>query len=78
MYSLLERHVDGSWWYHPGMTYDTREECEKRFKRSFWWDLGRQHTVLEHTQPLPQQSCCTWDFKTFEAYGEILLDLSVN
>ena len=60
MFSLLEQHNDGSWWYHPGCTYNTREEAEERFKKSFWWDLTRPHFVFEHTEPLPQDcSTCT-------------------
>lgn len=75
MYSLLEQHKDGSWWYHPGMTYETPEECEDRFKASFWWDLDRPHKVIKHSVPFPKETCCTRDFKTFEAYGVKLLTL---
>lgn len=28
MISILEQHVDGSWWYHPGETFDTMEAAE--------------------------------------------------
>ena len=55
MYSLIERHLDGSWWYHPGHTFDTPEEAEECFKRSFWWDLERPHKVIEHAEPLFQK-----------------------
>jgi hypothetical protein len=57
------------------MTYNTPEECEERFKASFSHDLDRPHIVIKHSVPLPQQSCYTFDFKTFEFAGEILLTL---
>ena len=35
LYSLLEQHKDGSWWYHPGFTFDTPEEAEQCFRENF-------------------------------------------
>ena len=73
MYSLLEQHNDGSWWYHPGKTYDTPERVEEAFKKSFWYDLDRPHRVFEHTEPLYQDfSTCTRNFKVFEFGGIIM------
>ena len=70
MYSLLEQHNDGSWWYHPGCTTDKKEEAEELFRKMFWWDLDRPHTVIEHKLPLPQDiSRCTRDFKTYDFAG---------
>ena len=69
--SLLEKHIDGSWWYHSGCTFDSISEVESCFERMFWWDLKRQHTCFIHQTPLPQESCCTKDFKTFEFAGEL-------
>ena len=54
MYSFLEQHKDGSWWYHPGCTYETEEEAEEEFKKKFWWDLDRPHKVISHSTPFPQ------------------------
>ena len=72
MFSLLEQHKDGSWWYHPGKTFDSPEDVETAFKESFWWDLSRPHMVFEHSKPLPQKySTCTWDFKNFNFQGVV-------
>lgn len=72
MYSLLEQHNDGTWWYHPGMTYDTPEEVEEGFRASFWWDIDRPHRAFEHKKPLPQEyATYTRDFKSFENCGAI-------
>ena len=35
MYSLLEQHKDGSWWYHPGDTFETEAEVEQCFQETF-------------------------------------------
>lgn len=74
MYSLLEQHKDGSWWYHPGHTFDTEEEVEACFQRSFWWDLTRPHKAFKHDKPLFQEySTCTTDGgETFRFAGAIL------
>lgn len=72
MFSLLEQHIDGAWWYHPGTTFDTPEEVEDAFKRRFWWDLSRPHMFFEHSKPLFQTyPTCTRDFKTFEFGGVV-------
>ena len=68
MFSLLEQHIDGTWWYHPRprSTFDTPEEVEEAFKKIFWWDLSRLHMVFEHSKPLFQRySTYTRDFKVF-------------
>lgn len=72
LYSLLEKHNDGTWWYHPGCTFDSQQAAEDAFKKMFWWDLSRPHKIFEHRKPLFQEySTCTKDFKTFEFGGEI-------
>ena len=72
LFSVLEQHVDGSWWYHPGLTYATKEEAEQGFLEHFWWDKGRPHMIFEHTEPLCQEiSTCTRNFKTFDFQGLI-------
>lgn len=74
MYSLLEQHKDGSWWYHPGDTFDTRMAVYERFHSRFWWDPERPHKVFEHDKPLFQEySTCTTDGgETFRFAGAIL------
>ena len=70
MYSLLEQHNDGSLWYHPGWTFDTKEQAEEKFKKSFWFDENRPHMIIEHDEPIFQDySTCTRDGKTFEFAG---------
>lgn len=79
MYSLLEQHNDGSWWYHPGNTYNSPEEAEEAFKKIFWWDLDRPHKVIKHTGPLFQEhSSCTKDFNTFEFAGLTVCTLTLS
>lgn len=66
MYSLLEQHIDGSWWYHPGDTFETEEEVEQCFQRIYG------HWSPEHAEPLCQDyATCTFDFKVFEFGGII-------
>ena len=70
LYSLLEQHKDGSWWYHPGFTFDTPEEVEECFKKYF--DDSRPHMVFEHEEPMYQKhSTSTYDLKTFDFGGLI-------
>lgn len=70
LYSLIEQHKDGSWWYHPGDTFNTPEEVEACFKESYWQDLERPHMVFEHEEPMYQEhSTCSFDLKKFDFGG---------
>ena len=73
MFSLLEQHVDGSWWYHPGDTFETEAEVEQCFQEGIGrFDPDRPHQAFEHQEPLCQErSTCTFDFKTFMWGGMI-------
>lgn len=73
MYSLLEQHRDGSWWYHPGYTFETEEEVEQCFQKEFGhFAPNRPHRAFKHDEPLLQDySTCTFDFKVFEFGGII-------
>ena len=71
LYSVLERHNDGAWWYHCG-TFSNRKWAEEYLETWIPFDKDRPKMVFEHTKPLPQQSCCTKNFKTFEFGGVIL------
>lgn len=73
LFSLLEQHKDGSWWYHPGDTFTTPEEVEECFHQTFdKFHPNRPHKVFEHSDPLPQEfATCTKDFKIFEFLGVI-------
>lgn len=72
MYSLLEQHKNGSWWYHPGCTFETEEEVEKCFQDLFSQHPDRPHMAFEHEEPLYQgYPTRTFDFKTFDYLGVI-------
>lgn len=69
-YSVFEQHKDGSWWYHPGLTWESEKDAEQDFKERFWWDLGRPHKIIKHTNELFQDySSHTRNFKTLEFSG---------
>lgn len=71
LYSLLEQHKDGSWWYHPGFTFDTPEEADQCFRENFPND-PRPHKVFEHEEPMFQEfSTSSYDLKTFDFGGLI-------
>ena len=66
MYSFLEQHTDGSWWCHPGSTFDTAEEAEKCFQERFWWDKERSHIIVKHEVEFPQDySICSRNLHSF-------------
>ena len=54
-FSVIEQHFDGCWWYHPRLTFDSKENAEEGFKKHFWWDLERPHKIIEHIEPFPQK-----------------------
>ena len=72
LYSVLEQHIDGRWWYHPWVgTYNTREEAEASYHRCF--DDGRPYIIYEHNAPLYQEySTSTLDFVHFGLNGLIV------
>lgn len=73
MVSIVEQHVDGSWWYHPGETWATREEAEAHY-HDFWgrWHPERPVMYFEHDEPLFQEyPTCTFNFEVFHFGGFI-------
>lgn len=75
LYSLLEQHKDGSWWYHPGFTFNSPEEVEECFKKHF--DDSRPHMVFEHEEPMFQKhSTSSYDLKTFD-FGGLLAIIAI-
>jgi len=56
MVSIVEQHVDGSWWYHPGETWATREEAEAHY-HDFWG--------------IQEYPTCTFNFEVFHFGGFI-------
>lgn len=69
-YSVLEQHIDGSWWYHPWCpSFDNKEEAEACAEKR-WPD--RPHMVFEHEKPMfDRWSTCTFDFQRFSCAGEV-------
>lgn len=63
-YSLIERHDDGSWWYHL-RTFTDKEEAEAYLKKWIWWDEGREKMVFEHKDSIPQETLWSYDLKHF-------------
>lgn len=72
IYSLLEQHYDGSWWYHKGASYDTLDRALIAIPNYIKWDETRGKVIFCHDEPLPQRSCYTFDFKNFAFCGQIL------
>lgn len=76
MFSFLEQHNDGSWWYEPRLhaTFETKEEVDKYFQNVWarYVDPNRPYMAFEHEEPLYQvHATCTQDFKVFEFGGLI-------
>lgn len=69
-YSLLEQHVDGAWWYHPGLTVNKAEMVEEVFKDRF---IDRPKKIIHHETPLYQtESTYTIDMKHFYGKDRVL------
>lgn len=73
MFSILEQHTDGSWWYHPGDTFVTRDEAEtegQKFYGSGDHLTPRPYKVIEHQKPFPQDMArCSFDCVHFSLAG---------
>ena len=55
MYIFVERHNDGSWWWHSYMGYaQSEEEAEEIFSRFFWYDIKRPHKILAVENHFPE------------------------
>lgn len=63
-YSLLEQHIDGSWWYH-GHTFDRWYEAADFRRRWIWWDEKRNKRIIGHDDELPRETLYTCDFQKF-------------
>lgn len=76
MYSYLERHNDGSWWYHR-CSFNTKEEAEESFRKSFWWDAEREHKIIKHDEPFPDITLFTYNGNVFRGIGG-LPEITIN
>ena len=68
LFSLFEQHQDGSWWYHPGWTKESKEELQKFYEEKLDSDLWKDRPMkgIIHKHPFKQdRSVCTFDFETF-------------
>lgn len=79
MYSVLEQHTDGCWWYHRGETYETKKEADDRGRELYGsgrYLKPRPYVTLEHKKPFPQDiDRCTRDFVNFNFAGGYLFSL---
>jgi hypothetical protein len=67
-YTVLEQHVDGSWWHH-GKTFDTWGEAHDFMRKWIWWDEKRNKQIVGHDDPLPDETLYTYDFIHFYHVG---------
>lgn len=63
-YTVLEQHVDGSWWHH-GKTFDTWGEAHDFMRKWIWWDEKRNKQIIGHDDELPRETLYTCDFQKF-------------
>lgn len=64
LYSAIERHIDGGWWYH-GDTFENREEAEQFLLEWIWWDKDRPKRIYEHLTPFPLKTMVSYDLRKF-------------
>lgn len=67
-YSCLEQHKNGSWWYHM-KTFRHAVEAIGWCHNFLRWRDSVQ-TVIEHDEPLPQETLWTTDFENFCPVGD--------
>lgn len=70
-YSVVEQHVDGSWWYHR-KTFETKEEALEYAQGALDWRDSRQ-IVFEHSTKLPDETLWTRNFQDFYWAGSSTL-----
>ena len=63
-WSLLEKHNDGSWWYHY-RSFTDKKKAEEYMKGWIWWDKERPKMIIAHKEALPDETMWTYDFKKF-------------
>ena len=56
IFSVLEEHIDGSIWYHPGWSCKSEEEAKALMKHKHGQDLWKDRTMVcfTHTKPFHQ------------------------
>lgn len=73
MFSILEQHKDGSWWYHPGATYRTWDKADAEAEKLYWSGkhlTPRPYKIIEHQKPFPQDMArCSFDCVHFSFAG---------
>ena len=69
IYSVLEQHTDGRWWYHGArFSHLTREDAEAQAVTEFVYQPRPTHIIV-YTEPLPNETRFTRDFKDFYPAG---------
>ena len=69
MYSILEQHTNGEWWYHPGASADTMEEAEKWATDRYWMMETRPVCLVEHRFPFPDLTLHSYSLDGFAEVG---------
>lgn len=77
MYSALEQHRDGSWWYH-GRTFYNLTNAKEYLDATFWWDEERPQVIIEHEEELPRMTLWTGDCKTFKQVADSTPFITIN
>lgn len=70
-YSVVEQHIDGSWWYHR-KTFETKEEALEYAQGALDWRDSRQ-IVFKHSKKLPDDTLWTRNFQDFYWVGSSTL-----
>ena len=68
-YSVLERHVDGRWWYHPGASSETIEGAEKWASKRDWMLETRPMCIVKHINPFPKMTLSSYSLDGFCEIG---------
>ena len=65
MYSVLEQHKNGEWWYHRGACFDTIEEAENWATDRQWMLETRPVCIVKSTLPFPDMTLHSYSLDGF-------------
>lgn len=63
LYSVLEQHECGNWWYHRGWTFPIQEEAQYKADQFFSHHQDQPTIVLKHRGCIVFPPCFTTDFR---------------
>lgn len=69
IYSVLEQHIDGSWWFHIGASSNTIEAAEKWATDRPWMLETRPMCIVKHLFPFPQKTLFSYSLDGFYEIG---------